>query len=76
MNMSWVLFACRMEEQLGTIAYTAPETFADKVLNKPADVYAFGIMREWLATLTCVSKQAQGGWPAEAHRTLFCQQVR
>ena len=30
----------------GTIAYTAPETFAHNCLKKPADVYAYGIMRE------------------------------
>jgi hypothetical protein len=67
-----------MEEQLGTIAYTAPETFADKVLNKPADVYAFGIMREWLAALN-VCQPTSSGWlaaEAHAHCTLFCQQVR
>ncbi|KAI3434599.1 hypothetical protein D9Q98_002667 [Chlorella vulgaris] len=32
------------ETTLGTIAYTAPETFASSCLQKPADVYAFGIM--------------------------------
>ena len=32
----------------GTIAYTAPETFAHNCLKKPADVYAYGIMRECL----------------------------
>ncbi len=31
---------------VGTIAYTAPETFTEKVLQKPSDVYAFGILSE------------------------------
>lgn len=31
---------------VGTIMYTAPETFRDSRLTKPGDVYAFGIMSE------------------------------
>ena len=31
---------------LGTIAYTAPETFATNMAKKPSDVYAFGVMSE------------------------------
>lgn len=38
--------ACSLDATLGTIAYTAPETFAHNCLKKPSDVYAFGIMRE------------------------------
>lgn len=30
---------------LGTIPYTAPETFQDQCINKASDVYAFGILR-------------------------------
>ena len=29
---------------LGTIAYTAPETFQDGVADMSSDVYAFGIL--------------------------------
>lgn len=35
-----------MGSAMGTIAYTAPETFATNIAKKPSDVYAFGIMRE------------------------------
>lgn len=35
-----------MGSALGTIAYSAPETFLHNKLQKPSDVYAFGIMRE------------------------------
>lgn len=38
---------CSLGSALGTIAYSAPETFADNQVKKPSDVYAFGIMREW-----------------------------
>lgn len=30
--------------QLGTVAYTAPEIFHDSVVTKPSDVYAFGVL--------------------------------
>lgn len=43
---------------LGTIAYSAPETFSTNRLKKPSDVYAFGIMREWREA------EAGGGWGA------------
>lgn len=39
--------ASSLGSALGTIAYSAPETFATNRLRKPSDVYAFGIMREW-----------------------------
>ena len=29
---------------VGTISYTAPETLTENVLQKPSDVYAFGIL--------------------------------
>ena len=29
---------------VGTISYTAPETFTENVLQKPSDVFAFGIL--------------------------------
>lgn len=32
--------------QLGTVAYTAPEIFHDSVVTKPSDVYAFGVLSE------------------------------
>lgn len=35
-----------MGSTLGTIAYTAPETFTTNCVKKPSDVYAFGIMSE------------------------------
>lgn len=35
--------------QLGTVAYTAPEIFRDSFVTKPSDVYAFGILSECLA---------------------------
>ena len=31
---------------VGTISYTAPETFTENVLQKPSDVFAFGILSE------------------------------
>ena len=31
---------------LGTIAYTAPETFQSQCVDKASDIYAFGILRE------------------------------
>lgn len=37
---------CSMGSTLGTIAYTAPETFTTNCVKKPSDVYAFGIMSE------------------------------
>jgi serine/threonine protein kinase len=37
---------CSLGSALGTIAYTAPETFTNNCVKKPSDVYAFGIMRE------------------------------
>ena len=40
---------CSATGTLGTIAYSAPESFVHNTLKKPSDVYAFGIMREWLA---------------------------
>lgn len=30
--------------QLGTVAYTAPEIFRDSMVTKPSDVYAFGVL--------------------------------
>ena len=30
--------------QIGTVAYTAPEIFRDSFVTKPSDVYAFGIL--------------------------------
>ena len=35
-----------MGSALGTIGYTAPETFATNCVKKPSDVYAFGILRK------------------------------
>lgn len=33
---------------MGTIAYTSPESFSTNIAKKPSDVYAFGIMREFV----------------------------
>lgn len=44
------LAPCSLDGTLGTIAYSAPETFAHNQVKKPSDVYAFGIMREWGST--------------------------
>ncbi len=47
---------------LGTIAYSAPETFAHNQLKKPSDVYAFGIMREWQAALAAPGFSTAEPW--------------
>ncbi len=47
-----------MGSALGTIAYSAPETFLHNKLKKPSDVYAFGIMRELAVSRWLFSEQA------------------
>ena len=44
---------CSLGSALGTIAYTAPETFTNNCVKKPSDVYAFGIMREHSCPPAC-----------------------
>lgn len=35
-----------VRSQMGTVPYTAPETFTHDRITKQTDVYAFGIIRE------------------------------